>query len=55
MSHIISLITLYQILTRFEIIALQKEEELIEINDFIHHVKNEEGLRIQLKLRKNNE
>ena len=48
-------ITLYQILTRFEIIALQKEEELIEINDFIHHVKNEEGLRIQLKFRKNNE
>ena len=44
-------ITLYYLLLQFEVIALQKEEEIVESNTIIHGIANENGLQIKLKPR----
>ena len=45
-------ITLFHLLLDFEIVALQKIEELKEIASVMHGVENKEGLRISFKPRK---
>ncbi|XP_066911621.1 cytochrome P450 4V2-like [Clytia hemisphaerica] len=44
-------VTMYHLLSRFEILAMQKTEELRETIGILHGVANPEGIQIKLKVR----